>query len=832
MNMRTDTISFLAICYLAFIFYVAFGCVCAWPQQIPLEYDLDGMSEQASKHNFVVLSASDATVSDATITNATFPTEFNLQGFAWELIGGASGEILVIDDATQVVPGDINTLLNFSQLPAFAVLSATGQLISATASDGVLYVTGAGGILIDVTESDAIMSIGDIGGYVPRDAYSIFAVADGTAEATAFVSQFHLSAADNVDLNLDTVARSLTISATVVGSGNGVFTTIVAATDSLNKVSADWQCDGTNDTYEMTQAQNYVRDLGGTIYMMEGAYSPGYIWNVTSRNIAVRGSGWSTVLNQDFSGIQWRGYYAKATNLEMRDMTFQGKGGTYAAEGNEAIYLDSGCYLTSLHDLRIQGYGDKGIEIAGAPGHLLWLYNNLVARTGGAHSYRSGIYQSGQGPESIIKDNFLYDNYYSGFNWFGAGYPARVFISNIMYSNSGVGLSTNFGNTCYGNICVQEDYTSFISPANSPVAGNLSYSAGDTGIDLAERSLVYGNYVGESAGVSMFSDTNTDESLVSGNLIYLGAQEGIYCYNANDSPLWGSNAVLNQGDSGLLMYAVGAYAMADGNYVSNNATEGIYVGYSYGGAGWFVMVSNNIVLNNGSTGSTDAIWLRGGGYPYVLINGKWVVDNYIYDSVGTGSAIDVGSHPDATLEGNYIRGKFGTNVIDGAGFAGSDKWRDVAQMIYPCTSSVYVLESSAPVLIGLATRTEVTSPLTVGSNASTNPIATSWDLISDPGLKENILVWKDRGKEIESLRKMRNCEIEFEYALQEKPERKLGWDLSSPEFPEHLKSYGYRGKPIGIRTSQLLADLYAAADYLSTETKRLREEVALLRERR
>lgn len=831
--MRTDPLAYIGLCLLAWFLYLAFGITDSWPQQIPLEYDLDGMQDQASEHNFSVLSSAKATVRDATVMNATWDTGFILQGFAYGLVGGASGQVLEINDAAQVIPGDTNSLIHFSQLPAFAVATATGTPVSATASDGVLYLAGAGGVTIGVDESAGIVTIGDTGGYVPRDAYSRFAVRDSAASATAFTSQFHIIEATNVDLVLDPSGNSLMISATIEGSGNGVPTTVVAASDAIHWVSADWRCDGDTDSGEILNAAAWVGDLGGIVYLTEGAFSDGASIATTQRNVRIQGNGWHTVINHAFSGAMFSTYRAPSVmndGREFQDMTLVGNSGTYPTSGNLGIYI----YLTSpvtLRNLRMYDFGDSALEWYTSSGKdKFFLYNTLIQNSGAADTYGSTLNFSSRATIGAIHDLFLLDNPKTAINAYTRGSNSYWAMLNVITYSTAQEAQVNLPPTVQpGCLSIDDDGDALGTGTYSLVSGMYVYSPGDDGFITNTSGMIFGNSIQQPAAKGTSSETTKPNQSLSYNTAYQTGTNGLYLYNACDRSAMLSNFVNGCGSTQMLAYAGGSYFLIAGNYVANGGSYGIYIGHtSLTGSTWYATVGDNVFYNNGSTGSNAALYLRGSS------PGQWLRDNVFYDTAGTSYRIaNVGNvgfnaSKDIQSEGNYFGPGF-AGAYQWSTYAGAPELREVAQMTTSVYADVYVLESSAPARIGLATRTEINNILTVGSNAPTNPIATSWTLHSDPGLKESILPWKDKSPRIAALRKMRNCEITFDWRYQEGKREELGWDISHPDFPEHLKSYNAKGKAVGINQSQLLADLYAAAEYLTEETARLRQEIAALR---
>ncbi|HQH70461.1 MAG TPA: hypothetical protein PK360_00110 [bacterium] len=134
--MRTDTISFLAICYLAFICYVAFGCVCAWPQQIPLESHFDGQ-DQSGAFNMDDLESAKASIAGATIDHATINESLRYHLYYvilrdTEIVPGSQYVLsaTAIEGVSKVIPIDIEDLLGDQS--AYSSIGLTGSVYDAT----------------------------------------------------------------------------------------------------------------------------------------------------------------------------------------------------------------------------------------------------------------------------------------------------------------------------------------------------------------------------------------------------------------------------------------------------------------------------------------------------------------------------------------------------------------------------------------------------------------------------------------------------------------------------------------------------------------------------
>lgn len=134
--MRTDTLSFIGLCLLAWFLYIAFGLTASWPQQIPLESHLEGQ-DQSGAFNMDDLESAKASIAGATIEHATINESLRYHLYYvilrdTEIVPGSQYVLsaTTIDGVSKVIPIDIEDLLGDQS--AFSSLGIDGGIYDAT----------------------------------------------------------------------------------------------------------------------------------------------------------------------------------------------------------------------------------------------------------------------------------------------------------------------------------------------------------------------------------------------------------------------------------------------------------------------------------------------------------------------------------------------------------------------------------------------------------------------------------------------------------------------------------------------------------------------------
>ncbi len=850
-----------------YLLLVLLGTASLWVygQGVPLESHLMGKTK-ASTHNLDLISVGDASITDATITNATVTAFHSVQGFPFELVGGASSQVLAVWEDLAVRPTDPNALVTWPpEAPAFAHIVADVTRISATNPASQITLLEGDNMAFSVDEANSRITLTSLADGSTNPAYSSIAVEGQKADATSPASQFTLIAGSNIGLTLDALAGSVEILAQARGAGNGVPTVIIAATDSLNAASADLICDGTGDQAEMNEGVNRIRSVGGVVYLMEGSYLTSAPIQLDAPGVELRGSGWHSVITRGYneagasSGMIQMGSTALGIKGQrIADLTLVGKADWYANANNNGIFLANPSQSRVDH-VRVQDCAGAGLWIDGN----LAMTGTMITNDYFTENDGDGLYINKTGGVTISSCIFN-ENGGDGLEMVTGGQRGCAITGCISYNNTGMGYKAVTAATTLTGCVASSNAGDFYLETESLANGCYSYSSDGDGFTIGGSNVTLsGFYVYTPNGDGVVVEADSDDVHILGGYVRAAVDDAVVvntgCDRVKVSGCW-----LNADGKGALIQ--GAWTMFDQNYVYSCEENAVYANGSH------TIIQNNMFHDNGGATSNACVMVVNDDY--VLIQ-----KNRFSDLAGSSAAIyiddDTGNETlYAYLTLNFINGTWASPAVDssGNGTAGHSDFMQSTGV-----ADVYILAGSAGAKIGLGTRVNINNILTVSSSASTNPIATSWDTWSDPGLKENILPLTDEGRKLlgAEFSQLKNTAIQFDWKFPQ-PEPRLadyadrkddggkvlatageqyqhdlasyqrakaeweatpgktnqrGWNISDPNFPDRLKSYDVNGKAVGINTSQMIFELYNAVQTGIDDLEALKKEVEELKAR-
>ena len=354
------------------------------------------------------------------------------------------------------------------------------------------------------------------------------------------------------------VIRYEKISTAIGGIGGGkslrTATKIVAASNSLDKSSADYVCDGVHDEEEINKAISDLSATGGTVLLLEGTYnicSAGtkiiefegayielpYGIYITS-NVRLVGQGRSTILVLDinnFNGNDRLNALILSDNksVEISDLVVDGSQYGYYSLPMALVFLCNASN-SSILNCTIQ-HSLVGVYIMGS--------NNCTVANNTANDCLLGIY--------VHKSN-------------------NCIVSGNVCNPIGTGVVLYFSDGCVvsDNEC-----------CNSTMG---------TGIELYNSSNNYigGNVcIGNDCGI--YVDVNSSGNVVCNNVLRMNRMEGICIREANDN-LISENLVVGNSTSGI-RFISGSYNTVSGNVLRHMNTQ--RYGIENGGTG-------NLIINN------------------------------------------------------------------------------------------------------------------------------------------------------------------------------------------------------------------------------------------
>lgn len=644
------------------------------------------------------------------------------------------------------------------------------------------------------------------------------------------------------------------------GSAELIFDFIIAATDSVNAASADIVCDGTADNESIQYAIDLVSNNGGgNILLLNGSYAiSGQITIAdASDNITISGSHWTkTVLNRQYTGGSMLYVYGDYCIIE--NLCLHGGRGTYSGATDNSLTLNSS-------------------------------YSFLLDRVYFYRSAYSGLYMTGVDLDnSVIKNSTFYGGGNSNIYAYDTLNSDNVLIDTIIsmdsandgleFSNTNQGVNWKIANSYFMNnnyygIRGERIVAALISNCN---IFNNSY-----GMRILKDSFITGCYVHDNINVGIYIGSG---NVVEACSIYNNGTTGIEIINSGHNSSIVGNTIMNNGITGVYINA-SDYCRIESNIIRGNTNYGVNVGnlsdssiicnntFSYNGYGivlgnYNCIYDNKVINNVFQDNVTSNIVFP--GYAN-RCKDSYIINNVYIDSDGTQTSVYSGAYDEQYFSNNIALGAINrfSNTIGGPS---SVKFRNNMLTPYGAAGEVQIISSSATAKVGYATDdpTTITNVITVGSGATTDPIANNWATWSDPALKENIepvdaavqevinkdfdgydLIsydWKypypapavsnfkdiidDKGAIVSTAKEQYTKELE-EYTTKKsawyaKRNRYKSWALDLNSIPDDVAAYTEEGQKIGYNINQIVMRLIAVLKREKARINHLEQRISAL----
>ncbi len=646
------------------------------------------------------------------------------------------------------------------------------------------------------------------------------------------------------------------INATNSGASLRASTIIVAASTSLDTASADYICDGTDDDVQINAALNEASTApgGGRVLLMEGIYYCSAQIRIATNNLILEGQGpEATIIRRGFnytiSGTEGLIYVRKYTAVDVAyisilNLSLDGNKGAFTSANNNNIRYNEFDYCI-MQNVIARNSSGAGIytDDTGTPQETWSLFadsecsdNGGIGMTLAAGSdyttIRSmrflrntsdGLFVAGGAENCLIINCYAQGNLVDGFEFAGDNNTA----SNCMAELNGNG-ATDIAYNISGN---HSSYSNLVSDTQTGV-----------GFEIASTHSTFTGLVAKSStshGFSITSSANHDT--FSSCTAYLNGGTGWTGNTPDQITLQGCYSI---GNTGYGINLTGADHVYNACRISGNGLYGIQFSTTNTGQGNSI-ISNNRIENNGTVTASN------GGIYIMSVDNLLVSNNVITDTAGTGYGIlidDSGGNQaqNIVLTGNLITGVF-TSDINHSGQ--TDKVIQFNQFRWK--NGTYNATEIGEVIIGTATASakiafatdevaSIKNVITVSSAAPTNPIAVSWDMWSDPALKENIslLPVEEKAAVVESFSEAAIIEFDWKSpvvfpdpadekylefpdlyskdveeasasveAWKANPNRSRQRSLDLSTVPKRWRTYNEDDRAVGLNLSQVLNDL-------------------------
>ncbi|MEA1998142.1 MAG: right-handed parallel beta-helix repeat-containing protein [Euryarchaeota archaeon] len=498
----------------------------------------------------------------------------------------------------------------------------------------------------------------------------------------------------------------------------GTATFVVAASNSENKDKADYVCTGTDDQGEIMEAIGDLPANGGSIVLLEGAYTIDAnndpIKINTVDNVTIQGQGKGTKICLDTGVSSNIIEVVNASGVTIKDLCVDGT--TTAASGGVGIYqcgvlfdtvtysniIDVSAISNKMHGLHIYDSSLR-IEVSGCEctdnteaGILLNTSEDIIVGANTCYSndtdgvqlhastnstvvgnncsgnLNSGIYLDAASNYNTINGNTCGSNTMNGIYLYN--YVLNITVTgNTCYNNTldGIFASSNIlyctisGNTCRGN--GRHGVQLSTACNDNSILGNActSNTAANISLNSCSRNVVDGNMCltsSSSDGITIASESL--HNTIGGNTCAINFHYGIYLQLAsNSNTIVGNSCYYNESD-GINIATLSNHNIISGNTSQNNLYHGIEMSES----------SNNTITDNTCVANSQSITNTQDNISVTTDSNYNNIQGNTSRSAGGAKVPRYGINvADATCNGNMVTNNdvhndgFGTGTINDSG---------------------------------------------------------------------------------------------------------------------------------------------------------------------
>ena len=467
------------------------------------------------------------------------------------------------------------------------------------------------------------------------------------------------------------------VAACSTSAGVNEFTVVVAASDSVNSVVADYVADGTNDEVEIESAISDANTAGGgTVLLLEGTYNIATPIDLQS-DVALEGSGRdATILfvpnstDNAFNVIE----VSADDNVTIASLTIDGNNAGQTTNNMNGIQVGSSSAYPVIEDVLIRNNGDAGVYFLSAVNPVVRgsiinsnlergvyagtvdvrVEDNQLVGNGSGGSGHSAVYASGQATH-VVNNYIDATNAGSSAGAIYTGVGDFYTIENNIIENTVNGPdifiqgdNTNVsGNTIANN--ANNAIEASASASDGVISGNTIFNAALYGIYVEGFGYAIGdNSIDTTGSNGIYVDSNANS--VTGNLIMDAGANAIELEDAARVNV-SANNIFGPASAGIHLDGA-TNAIVTGNAIRQAGTNGISLDTSSHNN----IISGNQLHDNGDTGGTDSVSVTG-DYNQIL-------GNYFYDSAGTSDYIGISASATDTYLADNTFDATGTYALE------------------------------------------------------------------------------------------------------------------------------------------------------------------------
>lgn len=361
------------------------------------------------------------------------------------------------------------------------------------------------------------------------------------------------------------------------GIGKPFPTLVVAASNAVSALNADYTCDGTNDQTEINTAITALGATGGIIHLTEGTFSiTGAIQ--TSSSVILEGSGHGTILkipDGNASTFDMLEGSAKS-NVKVRDLVIDGNRANVSGTNKGIEFLNVTKFY--IEDCIVQNTSGVGIYIGPTGGNQStegWIDNNELLNLA-----TNGLEFNGSPTDMFVCDNH-FDTMANGMIMPSAS-SRYIICGNRFDAITTIGIDDQGGDHA---VISENVFTGSNTSKAISLTGTSEYGTCDDntiinclyGINLSNANYwaICGNHISAVANGYGIYAYPMSYSVIEGNVLKgTTGGEGIYLREAANNVIAG-NEFYDFGSYALYMYSLCHNNLIMGNVI-HNCGDGIY----------------------------------------------------------------------------------------------------------------------------------------------------------------------------------------------------------------------------------------------------------------
>jgi parallel beta-helix repeat protein len=640
-------------------------------------------------------------------------------------------------------------------------------------------------------------------------------------------------------VKVNVAANGLEFAAGAAGAAKVPVTKIVASVGSLDTTRADYVCDGTADEVQIQAAIDSINATSGTVVLLGGGFNIAAPIRMATQGISLIGQG-------PVQSLLYRGYneatnssgliYITAAYTSVENMAIDGGRAVYTSTDNHSIYTFANLTNLFFSKLNLTQTRGSGIYLSATTVNSKTSVSDCIASKNG-----EGFYNNGADYVSFTRCQGI-ANTAHGFYVVSGDYINMLDCFATLNGSDGIYLGTGTGSKAVE--CLSTSNTNlgfYMLCTNGIIEACAAVSNTGHGMRVSGTNcIINDNYIAGN-DVGIYLDGTDDYIQITSNTLSANINNtgAISVGSGNDYIRIQNNVIIGQTTGPGITATSSDYLVIQGNSFAGNYKNALSAATS----NYVDFINNDCKFNANNTTSAD---VDVSNCDFVRIHNNYFrADQPVYavnidDSVAAQST-------GVTMVGNQYAGTYtGDYVLESGQTVHPDRWMELTDQATGY-ARVMIGSASADACIGFATSdpSTINHVITVSQNATSNPIATAWDVWSLPSLKEDITPIAKEESALDVIKSLNLIKFTWKYpesipreenfpdildsrgetellgktlyadSLKAYEAQKAAWDAQKNkteswsadimnDFPDELASFNNEGKKSGINQTAIL----------------------------